>query len=197
MTPPPAPHGPASEPVFVDASGRRAGRARRWALIVALPAAAYVIALGSSVLGGPTLPSALLPPTVPEAAQPAQPRSPEPDRGTSAGDGDTDSAAPSNGTTNDDPASDDPSSSNDDGSNDDGSSDDGSDDRPSTPSPTEQVTAPAPTTPAPTTSAPSPTPGRPTSPGNSDEAQAEHKKPAEERGSSSTAPGKAKATATP
>jgi hypothetical protein len=47
-------------PVFVDTTGRRAHRLRRWGLVVAVPAAAYLVAVASSLLGGPSLPSALL-----------------------------------------------------------------------------------------------------------------------------------------
>ncbi|MGH1565025.1 hypothetical protein [Mumia sp. DW29H23] len=186
-----------SDPVFVDASGRRAHKARRWALVLALPAAAYVVALGSSVLGGPSLPSALLPPAVPDAAAPAQDNGPRPstagssdptvdpaaadDAGTDSTERGADGADGGDGA--DDPAP--------------GNGSDDTDD--TTPSPTEQVTAPAPTTPAPTTAAPTtpapttpsatPTQGRPASPGNSDTAQDAHK-PTE-------APGKPKATPTP
>lgn len=46
--------------VFVDATGRRAHRLHRWGLVVAVAAAAYLIAVASSLLGGPSLPSALL-----------------------------------------------------------------------------------------------------------------------------------------
>ena len=47
-------------PVFVDATGRRAYRLRRWRWVVVVPAMAYLVAVASSLLGGPSLPSALL-----------------------------------------------------------------------------------------------------------------------------------------
>jgi hypothetical protein len=46
--------------VFVDATGRRAHRLLRWGLVVGASAAAYLVAVASSLLGGPSLPSALL-----------------------------------------------------------------------------------------------------------------------------------------
>jgi hypothetical protein len=49
------------QPVFVDPSGRRAQRARRAVRILAVPAAGYVIALVSSIAGGPSLPAVLIP----------------------------------------------------------------------------------------------------------------------------------------
>ena len=54
--------GPAARrsPVFVDSTGRRAHRLRRWAWVLAALAAAYLVAVASSLLGGPSLPSALL-----------------------------------------------------------------------------------------------------------------------------------------
>lgn len=191
-------------PVFVDPSGRRAHRARRWALVLALPAAAYALALGSSVLGGPSLPSALLPPAVPDAA-PAHTDTPASEHGGKAGGDDRDGT----------PAGDSPDQSTPGGTDDPGSTDDpgtpgDNPDDPATPAPTEQVTAPAPTpttpaptTPAPTTPAPTtPTPATPTptSPGKSEAAQDAHKKTDEEKaangngGSSSTAPGQTRAS---
>lgn len=52
--------GATAPPVFVDATGRRAYRLRRWRWVVVVPAAAYLVAVASSLLGGPSLPSALL-----------------------------------------------------------------------------------------------------------------------------------------
>ncbi|HKE69461.1 MAG TPA: hypothetical protein VKB55_09420 [Nocardioidaceae bacterium] len=46
--------------MFVDATGRRAYRLRRWRWVVVVPATAYLVAVASSLLGGPSLPSALL-----------------------------------------------------------------------------------------------------------------------------------------
>lgn len=54
-----APEPPA--PVFVDTSGRRQRRVRRWGYLLVVPAAAYVVLLISTLLGGPTLQSPFLP----------------------------------------------------------------------------------------------------------------------------------------
>ncbi|MFF4651787.1 hypothetical protein [Streptomyces sp. NPDC001380] len=64
----PLPHGagpaygaPPAAPVFVDASGRRRRRVSRLGRLLAVPAAAYVALLASTVLGGPTVDTPLLP----------------------------------------------------------------------------------------------------------------------------------------
>ncbi|SEO35345.1 hypothetical protein [Actinacidiphila rubida] len=48
-------------PVFVDASGRRQRRVRRLGYLLVIPAAAYVALVLSTVLGGPSVDSPLLP----------------------------------------------------------------------------------------------------------------------------------------
>ncbi|MBW5482786.1 hypothetical protein [Streptomyces bambusae] len=76
--PPPAAPAPEAGPVFVDASGRRQRRVRRWAYLLVLPAAAYVVLVVSSLLGGPTVQS----PFLPSAQPPHTPRPPGPAAGT-------------------------------------------------------------------------------------------------------------------
>ncbi|MFJ6940269.1 hypothetical protein [Streptomyces sp. NPDC101132] len=74
--PDPRPEGvPEARPVFVDASGRRHRRVRRWGYLLTVPALAYVALLASTLLGGPTIEAPFLP-----SAQ--GPRSPEPARPT-------------------------------------------------------------------------------------------------------------------
>ncbi|WP_158714896.1 hypothetical protein [Streptomyces erythrochromogenes] len=51
----------AAAPVFVDTSGRRQRRVRRWGYLLVIPAAAYVTLLLSTLLGGPTFRSPFLP----------------------------------------------------------------------------------------------------------------------------------------
>jgi hypothetical protein len=51
----------AARAVFVDASGRRQRRVRRLGLILVVPAVAYVGLLASTLLGGPTVHTPLLP----------------------------------------------------------------------------------------------------------------------------------------
>ncbi len=60
-------------PVFVDTSGRRQRRVRRLGWVLVVPAAAYVLLLLSTLLGGPTVHSPLLPDQQPAAAQPSSP----------------------------------------------------------------------------------------------------------------------------
>ncbi|MFJ1702624.1 hypothetical protein [Kitasatospora sp. NPDC088346] len=55
-------------PVFVDSSGRRQRLVRRLGRLLVIPAAGYVVLLVSTLLGGPTVHSPLLP-----AAQAPQP----------------------------------------------------------------------------------------------------------------------------
>ncbi|UYM03607.1 hypothetical protein [Solicola gregarius] len=50
-----------TRPVFVDATGRRAHRARRWGIALVTPAAAYLVAVAISLMGGSSLNSAILP----------------------------------------------------------------------------------------------------------------------------------------
>ncbi|GLV94393.1 hypothetical protein Slala04_58470 [Streptomyces lavendulae subsp. lavendulae] len=77
--PPDPPH--AEAPVFVDSSGRRQRRVRRWGRLLVIPAAAYVILLLSTLMGGPTFPSPFLP-----SAQAPQPPAPgEPAKAATAG----------------------------------------------------------------------------------------------------------------
>jgi hypothetical protein len=56
---------PRHSAVFVDPTGRRRRLARRGALLLAVPLAGYVVLLVSTVLGGPTMHTPLLP--VPDA----------------------------------------------------------------------------------------------------------------------------------
>ncbi|MFJ3832826.1 hypothetical protein ACIPWI_33465 [Streptomyces sp. NPDC090046] len=51
----------AEAPVFVDTSGRRQRRVRRWGYLLVVPAVAYVVLLMSTLLGGPTFQSPFLP----------------------------------------------------------------------------------------------------------------------------------------
>ncbi|MGW9070020.1 hypothetical protein ACWGQT_11330 [Streptomyces yangpuensis] len=68
-------------PVFVDGSGRRQRRVRRWGYLLVIPAAAYVILLLSTLMGGPTFRSPLLP----ASQAPQTPAPGEPARGATAG----------------------------------------------------------------------------------------------------------------
>ncbi|MER7463362.1 hypothetical protein [Streptomyces sp. NPDC097981] len=52
---------PEASPVFVDASGRRQRRVRRMGRLLVIPAAAYVVLLISTLMGGPTVRSPFLP----------------------------------------------------------------------------------------------------------------------------------------
>ncbi|MEU1503844.1 hypothetical protein [Kitasatospora sp. NPDC005748] len=69
-------------PVFVDSSGRRQRRVRRLGLLLAVPAAGYLVLLAGTVLGGPTVSASFLPlPAPPSVAPPApagEPSSPVP-----------------------------------------------------------------------------------------------------------------------
>ncbi|MEY9964899.1 hypothetical protein ABIA33_002941 [Streptacidiphilus sp. MAP12-16] len=69
-------HASALSPVFVDSSGRRQRRVRRLGRLLIVPAAAYVALLVSTLLGGPTIQSPLLPLPAPPAAQSAAPGTP-------------------------------------------------------------------------------------------------------------------------
>nr|WSX49377.1 hypothetical protein OG409_10680 [Streptomyces sp. NBC_00974] len=85
-------HAPEPSPVFVDASGRRQRRVRRTGRLLVIPAAAYVVLLISTLMGGPTVRSPLLPaapaPHTPEPeASSAATSSPGPSRRSSAGEG--------------------------------------------------------------------------------------------------------------
>jgi hypothetical protein len=51
----------AAAPVFVDASGRRQRRVRRFGRFLVIPAAGYVALLLSAALGGPSVPAPYLP----------------------------------------------------------------------------------------------------------------------------------------
>ncbi|MFG3348301.1 hypothetical protein ACGF1Z_24980 [Streptomyces sp. NPDC048018] len=73
---------PEPSPVFVDSSGHRQRRVRRWGRLLVVPAIAYVALLVSALLGGPTVQAPFLP------SAPA-PRTPAP------GPAPTDAAAPS------------------------------------------------------------------------------------------------------
>ncbi|MDD9379675.1 hypothetical protein M8Z33_24060 [Streptomyces sp. ZAF1911] len=57
-------------PVFVDSSGRRQRRVRRLGWLLVVPAAGYIVLLLSSLFGGPTLSSPLLPLPHPSQAAP-------------------------------------------------------------------------------------------------------------------------------
>ncbi|MEV0284000.1 MULTISPECIES: hypothetical protein [unclassified Kribbella] len=59
----------ARRPVFLDSTGRRHRAIRRAGAVLAVPAAGYLILVVSSVLGGPSLDTPLVP--LPEAAKPA------------------------------------------------------------------------------------------------------------------------------
>ncbi|MGW1764423.1 hypothetical protein ACWCQL_10135 [Streptomyces sp. NPDC002073] len=76
-----------ASPVFVDASGRRPRTVRRIGRLLVVPAAAYLVVLVSTLLGGPTLDVPFLPLPPPlkalKAAEPAadptdRPSSPDP-----------------------------------------------------------------------------------------------------------------------
>ncbi|MGW4892633.1 hypothetical protein ACWEQL_10260 [Kitasatospora sp. NPDC004240] len=64
-------------PVFVDSSGRRQRRVRRLGLVLAVPAAGYLVLLASTVLGGPTVSAPFLPLPQPAPSAPA-PEAPAP-----------------------------------------------------------------------------------------------------------------------
>jgi hypothetical protein len=55
-------------PVFVDATGRRHRTIRRAGAFLAVPAVGYVVVLASSLLGGPTVDTPLIP--LPDAVRP-------------------------------------------------------------------------------------------------------------------------------
>ncbi|MFF3600264.1 RodZ family helix-turn-helix domain-containing protein [Kitasatospora indigofera] len=69
-------------PVFVDASGRRQRRVRRFGRLLVVPAVGYVILLVSTLLGGPTVQSPFLPsaqaPRPPVSTPPAAPTTASP-----------------------------------------------------------------------------------------------------------------------
>ncbi|WP_055591395.1 hypothetical protein [Peterkaempfera griseoplana] len=71
VDPGPAEHRQRTRPVFVDASGRRRRLVRRLGVLLAVMGAGYVALLVSTVLGGPTVRTPLLP-----ASQPAHHRAP-------------------------------------------------------------------------------------------------------------------------
>ncbi|WP_395295521.1 hypothetical protein ACF9IK_19840 [Kitasatospora hibisci] len=61
----------AAAPVFVDSSGRRQRRVRRLGLLLAVPAAGYLVLVASTMLGGPSVSAPFLPlPPAPSAAPP-------------------------------------------------------------------------------------------------------------------------------
>ncbi|MFI8826533.1 hypothetical protein [Streptomyces sp. NPDC053431] len=106
--PGPAAGAPEPSPVFVDTSGRRQRRLRRWGYLLVVPAVGYVALLVSALLGGPTvqapfLPSARAPqtpapgpaPTSADATRSATSGAPRPDSTTG---GDT-AASPTPGAT--------------------------------------------------------------------------------------------------
>lgn len=68
--------GSAPSPVFVDRSGRRQRRVRRLGRLLVVPAGAYVVLLISTLLGGPTVRSPLLPAA--QAPHPAEASPPAP-----------------------------------------------------------------------------------------------------------------------
>lgn len=70
----------AEAPVFVDGSGRRQRHVRRWGYLLVIPAAAYVILLLSTLMGGPTFRS----PFLPSAQAPQTPAPGEPAKGATA-----------------------------------------------------------------------------------------------------------------
>lgn len=95
-------HTEATRPVFLDASGRRQRRVRRFGRLLVVPAAGYVALLLSAALGGPTVSSPYLP--LPEASdhparvsspRPGTHEAPNPATGTPAGGRRTPSAATS------------------------------------------------------------------------------------------------------
>lgn len=57
----------AREPVFVDSTGNRHRTIRRAGAVLAVPAVAYLVLLGSSLLGGPRMDTPLIP--LPESAR--------------------------------------------------------------------------------------------------------------------------------
>lgn len=56
------------EPVFVDPTGRRSRTLRRAGVLVVAPTSAYLLLMVSSVLGGPTIDTPLLPPAAADRA---------------------------------------------------------------------------------------------------------------------------------
>ncbi|WP_154676185.1 hypothetical protein [Amycolatopsis benzoatilytica] len=66
---------PEEGPVFVDGSGQRRSRVRRFGWFLAAPALAYLVLLVSTLLGGPGLPRAILP--LPDSALPGNHAAPE------------------------------------------------------------------------------------------------------------------------
>ncbi|MEV0536544.1 hypothetical protein [Kitasatospora sp. NPDC050463] len=82
-------------PVFVDSSGRRQRRVRRLGLLLAVPAAGYLVLLASTVLGGPTVSAPFLPlPAPPSVAPPAPADEPVPPVSTITGEPGPDSVQP-------------------------------------------------------------------------------------------------------
>ncbi|KOY56124.1 hypothetical protein [Streptomyces sp. XY332] len=83
-----SPYVPEASPVFVDSSGRRQRRVRRMGRLLVIPAAAYVVLLISTVMGGPTVRSPFLPsaqaPQSPKAKDPAAGSTPSPSVGKAA-----------------------------------------------------------------------------------------------------------------
>ncbi|WP_371501150.1 hypothetical protein OG871_30170 [Kitasatospora sp. NBC_00374] len=71
-----AAHRPPS-PVFVDSSGRRQRLVRRLGRLLVIPAAGYVVLLVSTLLGGPTVHSPLLPAAQAPHPVPAPPAAPQ------------------------------------------------------------------------------------------------------------------------
>jgi hypothetical protein len=67
---------PSPSPVFVDSSGRRQRRVRRLGRLLVVPAAVYVALLVSTLLGGPTVDSPLLPLPASPAARSHAPGTP-------------------------------------------------------------------------------------------------------------------------
>ncbi|MFC8509830.1 hypothetical protein ACFU3J_23485 [Streptomyces sp. NPDC057411] len=79
--------GGGGSPVFVDTSGRRQRRVRRWGCLLVVPAVGYVALLVSALLGGPTVQAPFLP-----SARAPQTTAPHP-----TPTGGADSSAPSRG----------------------------------------------------------------------------------------------------
>lgn len=93
-------HTAATRPVFLDASGRRQRRVRRFGRLLVIPAAGYVALLLSAALGGPTVSSPYLPlpaagghPAGVSGPRPGTHKAPDPTTGTPTDGGRTAGAA--------------------------------------------------------------------------------------------------------
>lgn len=83
-------------PVFVDTSGRRQRRVRRWGYLLVVPAVGYVALLVSALLGGPTVQAPFLPAARPPQTE-APSATPSPASDSAAPGGETASSTPRTG----------------------------------------------------------------------------------------------------